>query len=35
VENVDNSKKFDSIKEDEGIIDKHGTHRMPLARIIN
>jgi hypothetical protein len=35
VENVDNSKKFNSIKEDEGIIDEHGTHTMPLARIIN
>jgi hypothetical protein len=35
VESVNNSKKFDSIKEDKGIIDEHGTHMMPLAKVIN
>jgi broad-specificity NMP kinase len=32
---IDNVGKIDSVKEDKGIIDKHGTHMMPLAWVIN
>jgi hypothetical protein len=32
---IDNVGKIDSVKEDKGIIDKHGTHMMPSAWVIN
>jgi hypothetical protein len=35
VEDIDNVGKFDSVKEDKGIINKHGTHMMPSTWVIN
>jgi hypothetical protein len=35
VEEVDNSKEYDSVEEDEGNISKPKTHMVPPPRVIN
>jgi hypothetical protein len=35
VEDIDNVGKNDSVEEDKGTINKHGTHMMQLAWVIN
>jgi hypothetical protein len=35
VKEVNNSREFDNVEEDEGSISKPKTHTMPSARIIN
>lgn len=34
-EDIDNEGEFDSIEENEGIIDEHETYTMPSTRVIN
>jgi hypothetical protein len=35
VEEVDNSREYDSVEEDEGSMSKPETHTMPPPRVIN
>jgi hypothetical protein len=35
MEDIDNAGKFDNVKEDEGNINDHKTHKMPTGNIIN
>lgn len=35
MKDVDNVGEFNNIEEDEGIINEHGTHMMPLVGVMN